>query len=230
MRFLSLSILALSTVASSQLVVPLHKGKAGSRGFAGPPIPSRVRFDPDDSEQRPIAGPAVGPGIVMLPPAPEPAPTGPLGTVMLSDVMGRDRSINIFAGFTRDVESVADRLQDPSRSTVVLAPRNSAIEKLPRKPWEDPAQYDRLGEEAYEGEDGYERAQRNLRRFVEAHIVPASPWPQGDKAKTLVGGREVWWEERDGKKVIQPDNIEVVDVAGHVANGQLWILDGVRNY
>jgi hypothetical protein len=72
---------------------------------------------------------------------------------------------------------------------------------LPRKPWEDPEDYDKLGAEAYEGGDGQERAQRNLRRFVEAHVVPASPWREGERLKTLARG-EVWWESRDGGKVV----------------------------
>ena len=73
---------------------------------------------------------------------------------------------------------------------------------LPRKPWEDPADYDQLGTEAYEGDDGQERAKRNLQRFVEAHVVPASPWREGDRVKTLAGG-EVWWEAgADGGKIV----------------------------
>jgi hypothetical protein len=72
---------------------------------------------------------------------------------------------------------------------------------LPRKPWEDPKDYNQLGTEAYEGGEGEERAQKNLRRFVEAHVVPASPWKEGEKLKTLAGG-EVWWEEKDGNKVV----------------------------
>ncbi len=124
------------------------------------------------------------------------------GSVILSDVMGRDRSINVFAGFTRDVETVSRRLDDPAQNTTVLAPLNSAIEKLPTKPWEDPHDHDSLGAEAYEGEDGMARAQRNLRRFVEAHIVPVSPWAEKDRAKPVGGDTEIWWEEKDGVKVV----------------------------
>jgi hypothetical protein len=122
--------------------------------------------------------------------------------VMLSDVMGRDRSINIFAGFTRDVESVSKRLEDSSQNSTVLAPLNSAIEKLPRKPWEDPQDYNNLGADAYEGDDGMQRAQRNMRRFVEAHIIPASPWSEKEKVKPIGSDRDVWWEEKDGVKVV----------------------------
>ena len=65
---------------------------------------------------------------------------------------------------------------------------------LPRKPWEDPKDYEGLGADAYEGEQGEER-------FVEAHVVPASPWKEGVKVKTLEGS-EVWWEAKDGVKFV----------------------------
>ncbi|RYP61859.1 hypothetical protein DL771_009978 [Monosporascus sp. 5C6A] len=151
--------------------------------------------------------------------------------VMLSDVMGRDRSTNVFAGFARDSEAVARRLDDPARNSTVLAPLNSAIDGLPRKPWEDLAEYHALGAGAYEGDDGRDRARRNLRRFVEAHVVPVSPWPEGEKRRTLLeGDRDIWWETRDGVRVIQPDGIEVASIASRVGNGEVWILKGVRNY
>lgn len=150
-------------------------------------------------------------------------------TVILSDVLGQDRSINIFAGFTRDFAQISQRFEDPSTNTTILAPINSAIMALPRKPWEDPKEYDELGEQAYEGGDGEERAQRNLRRFVEEHVVGVSPWEEKEKIKTLRGD-EIWWEYRDGVQLIQPGNIEVSSVASRVRNGEVWILKGVRNY
>ena len=121
--------------------------------------------------------------------------------VILSDVIGKQRAINIFASFTRDNEAVSRRFDDNGQNTTVLAPLNSQIEKLPRKPWEDPQDYEALGENAYEGEGGEDRAQRNLRRFVEAHIVPVSPWKEGEKVESL-GGEKVWWEEKEGQKVV----------------------------
>ncbi|KAL0935305.1 uncharacterized protein CTRU02_209896 [Colletotrichum truncatum] len=152
------------------------------------------------------------------------------GGVRLSDVMGRDRSINVFAGFTRDIESASRRLDDQAHNTTVLAPLNSAVENLPRKPWEDPKEYQHFGENAYEGDDGQERAQRNIQRFVEAHMVPVSPWPENHKAKAIGDDRDIWWENKDGTKFIQPGNIEVVNVASTVANGEVWIIKEVRNY
>lgn len=121
--------------------------------------------------------------------------------VIISDVIGKERVINIFAGFTRDVESISRRLEDGQQNTTVLAPLNSEIQKLPRKPWEDPKDYEALGEQAYDGSSGEERAQRNLRRFAEAHIIPASPWKEGEKVASLGGGK-LWWEEKDGTKMV----------------------------
>ncbi|RAL68215.1 hypothetical protein DID88_008919 [Monilinia fructigena] len=145
--------------------------------------------------QRPLPNNNIG---AAMPPKSEQSSdfVGGNDTIILSDVLGRDRSINIFAGFTRDVAQII----------------NSAIMGLPRKPWEDPEDYDKLGGNAYEGEDGEERAHKNLRRFVEAHIVP------------------IWWENKDGAKLLQPGNIEVSSTAGDVHNGQVWILKDVRNY
>ena len=164
---------------------------------------------------------------------------------MISDVIGKERSINIFAGFTRDLDGVSARLDDNGQTPPVLAPLNSAIQSLPRKPWEDPRDYGAMGESAYEGQAGEDRAQRNLRRFVEAHIVPMSPWKENEQVKS-VGGNEVWWSSKDGKKYVspctctgdryanlpqvQPGNVEVASIASRVANGEVWILKGAMNY
>lgn len=167
-------------------------------------------------------------------------------TVVLSDVLGKDREINIFAGFTRDFAPISERFDDSSLNTTILAPINSAIMGLPRKPWENPKEYEELGTNAYGGDEGAERARRNLQRFVESHVVPVSPWKEGEKFETLSGDK-IWWETKDGVKTvgshrrkrrtfvsnvlqIQPGNIEVNSVASRVYNGEVWILKGVRNY
>ncbi|KAK4116297.1 hypothetical protein N656DRAFT_774520 [Canariomyces notabilis] len=206
--------LTLGATVSSQLVVPLVRSASINQLSGHGQVPL---MDPN------------GPGPVVPPSDAAPAES-PSGGVVLSDVMGRDRSINLFAGFVRDIESASRRLDDPSLNTTVLAPLNSAIEKLPRKPWEEPSDYDALGSNAYEGGDGQERAQRNLRRFVEAHLIPANPWPQGKKLRPIGGDQEIWWEEKDGTRMIQPGAVEVASVASTVANGEVWIIKAVRNY
>jgi hypothetical protein len=151
--------------------------------------------------QRPIMN-DLGPAIPSNPQ--DPFTTAPEGgdNVILCDVLGRDRSINIFAGFTRDIDTIDKRLSDESLNTTVLAPLNSAIVALPRKPWENREEYSKFGADAYEGQPGEDRAHANLRRFVEEHVVPESPWEEGVKIATLAGGGEVWWETKDGKKIV----------------------------
>jgi hypothetical protein len=158
-----------------------------------------------------------------------PPSSPPNGDVILSDVIGAQRSINVFASFTRDISSVSSRLESAGLNTTVLAPTNSALSALPRKPWEDPEDYAKLGAEAYSGKDGEDRAHSNLRRFTEAHVVFASPWKEGEKAERMDGG-ELWWEMKDGKALIQPGNVEVERVASKVANGEVWVLKDVLNY
>lgn len=160
------------------------------------------------AKQRPLSS-QIQPPTNLGPAMPEPpsnAPSSPPSSsapsnVILSDVLGNERSINIFAGFTRDFATINQRFEDSSLNTTILAPVNSAIMALPRKPWEDPKDYEDLGVQAYEGDDGQERAKGNMRRFVEAHVVPISPWKEGERVKTLAGG-EVWWEVKEGLKMV----------------------------
>ena len=141
------------------------------------------------------------PNIVMPPAKDENGPSAGADGIIISDVINNERIINIFAGFTRDIDNISKRLDDGSQNTTVLAPLNSEILKLPRKPWEDPKDYEELGTNAYGGSDGENRAHQNLRRFVEAHIIPFSPWEEGEKVDS-VGGGKVWWENKDGTKMV----------------------------
>jgi uncharacterized surface protein with fasciclin (FAS1) repeats len=130
---------------------------------------------------------------------------GGSGDPIISDVLPKTRGINIFASLTRQFESVEGRLNDPSQNVTVLAPRNSAIQDLPRKPWENPQDYEQFGEaKAYEGDEGQDRAKRNLERFVTAHIVVQSPWKEGDEAETLGGDKLTWRKDGDHIYVSTP--------------------------
>ncbi|KIW20855.1 hypothetical protein PV08_01433 [Exophiala spinifera] len=150
-------------------------------------------------------------------------------TLSISDILPQTRKINIFASLTRDISSVTGRLEStkPTDNTTLLAPLNSAMQALPRKPWEDRPGDDSVVSAA-RNED---KAARNLARFVEEHVVPTSPWEEGEghKIKTL-GGQELWWEHQDGKKVIMPGRLEVDGVVGRVGNGEIWAVKGVVNY
>lgn len=163
----------------------------------------------------------------------------------ISDILPAQRQINIFAGLTRDIESLTGRLESAGTNTTLLAPLNSAMQSLPRKPWEDRPD-DNTGVSAARDED---KAAANLRRFVLEHVVPVSPWREGKEhaTQTLWDAQEVnqdqdivrkiWWEKRWGgtdgsveKKVIMPGEVEVERVVGRVGNGEVWALKGVMNY
>jgi hypothetical protein len=58
--------------------------------------------------------------------------------VIISDVIGKTQDIAIFSGLTRDISAVAGRLDDGAQNATVLAPSNSVMRTLKRKPWEDP--------------------------------------------------------------------------------------------
>ncbi|KEF63312.1 uncharacterized protein A1O9_01289 [Exophiala aquamarina CBS 119918] len=150
-------------------------------------------------------------------------------TLSISDILPQTRKINIFASLTRDISTVTSRLEstNPADNTTLLAPLNSAMQALPRKPWEDRPRDD-SGVRAESNED---KAAGNLQRFVEEHVVPTSPWLEGRKHKIeTLGGQELWWEEREGQKIIQPGNLVVDGVVGRVGNGEIWAVTGVVNY
>ncbi|KAB8273167.1 hypothetical protein BDV30DRAFT_210965 [Aspergillus minisclerotigenes] len=175
--------------------------------------------------------PIMTPNIAMPPSegSRRPQDSGSDGPV-ISDVLPKNRGINIFASLTRDFEPIDSRFNDATKNVTVLAPRNSVIQGLPRKPWENPDDYAQFGEaKAYEGQEGQDRAKSNLKRFVKAHIIPRSPWNEGDEVETLGGDKLSW--TKDGDKIfIQPGNIEVDSIAEQVSNGEVWILNGVINY
>ncbi|RAH66255.1 uncharacterized protein BO66DRAFT_357349 [Aspergillus aculeatinus CBS 121060] len=168
----------------------------------------------------------------VLPPGDHPQDTGNTDGkgIILSDVLPKTRGVNVFASLTRQFEAVEARLDDAAHNVTVLAPRNSAIQELPRKPWENPDDIARFGEaRAYEGKEGQDRATRNLERFVKAHVVGTSPWKEGEEAETLAGDKLTW--SRVGDKIrIQPGDVEVDSIAEKVSNGEVWVLDGVINY
>lgn len=216
-----------ATVVASSILLTAH---AQLIPFFNKPLSARLA-PPADRLNQQRQQQAMNPGI-QLPVGSDddpPPSSDPKGDVILSDVIGSQRSINIFAGFTRDISSLSKRLDTSDLNSTVLAPVNSALSDLPRKPWEDPRDYAAMGADAYDGKDGEDRAHRNLRRFAEAHVVPASPWKEGEKVKTM-GGSTVWWEKKDGKAVVQPGDVEVDRVVSKVANGEVWILKGVLNY
>lgn len=148
------------------------------------------------------------------------------GGQILIDLLPRSRNISIFATLLRDSSYVV-RLADRDQATTVLAPSNGAMQSLDHKPWEDPKEYAQIGVDAYEGSAGAERARRNLQHFVTRHTVNTSPWLEGQANRVDLLGKKVWWETKDKKRVIMPDQVEVDCIAATASNGEIWILKGI---
>ncbi|KAF3938510.1 hypothetical protein ABW19_dt0206525 [Dactylella cylindrospora] len=151
------------------------------------------------------------------------------GPPIVSDALSVQRDVSIFAEFVRGSAPILKRLEDAGLNTTVLAPLNSAVKALPRKPWEDPDADGNAVHGAFAGLDGEKRAAENLERFVKAHMIPISPFSENEKIETL-GGREIWWSTENGVTKIYPDGIVVKEVKNSVPNGQIWTLEGVINY
>jgi isopentenyl diphosphate isomerase/L-lactate dehydrogenase-like FMN-dependent dehydrogenase len=123
--------------------------------------------------------------------------------VSLADVLGRNPRIQIFSSLIRDVDSVSQRLADESQSSIILTPDNHAMGKMSRKPWESAEDYNMLGAEAYSGDVGQKRADDNLKRFTENHIVPVKTWKDGEKVQTM-SGKTLWLEKQGDELMVCP--------------------------
>jgi hypothetical protein len=179
--------LACSLPAAFQLLPHSLIGKPGLPSFSTEP---RQDFGHNGQAPFPMAGDTKAGGS---------SSNGHDSPLIVSDILSKTRSISTFASLARGIESVSARLNDKSKNTTILAPLNSAIQTLPRKPWEDPRDYEAFGQqEAYAGQAGEDRAQRNLRKFVEAHVVPESPW---ESETAVLGGRKLSWKREDDGKI-----------------------------
>ncbi|WEW58410.1 hypothetical protein PRK78_003878 [Emydomyces testavorans] len=159
------------------------------------------------------------------------APSTTHEKLVVSDILGKTRDINVFASLTRGFETLSNRLESDSLNATVLAPTNTAIEQLPHKPWENLDDYAKFGaNEAYAGKAGEDRATDNLRKFVEAHVIPESPWPEKKEASNLVGQKLYWEKGKDGNIRIHPGDIEVSRIVAQVSNGEVWVLNSVIEY
>ncbi|KAF3092678.1 hypothetical protein TWF706_008980 [Orbilia oligospora] len=156
--------------------------------------------------------------------------TGDSGVPIVSDALSVQRDVSIFSEIVRGLTNhqILDRLEDKGQNTTVLAPLNSAMRALPRKPWEDPDPRNNV-EGAFFGHEGEKKAAANLERFVKAHVVPVSPFKENEKVQTLEG-TTVWWTTENGITKLYPGGIEVKEVKNPVPNGQIWTLKGVVPY
>ncbi|KAK9362060.1 hypothetical protein V1504DRAFT_449414 [Lipomyces starkeyi] len=148
--------------------------------------------------------------------------------LLMTDALGIDREISIFASLVRQVEGLMWRLQDRSEDTLVLAPTNEAMRALKRKPWED--------EETTEHSDPIDeerRAMENIARFVLSHVVNDYGFDApGEKKKCGAGVSDLWYESAGDHMVVHAEKksgevkADVVKTES-TGNGQVWTVDDV---
>ncbi|KAK9458607.1 uncharacterized protein V1516DRAFT_656995 [Lipomyces oligophaga] len=154
--------------------------------------------------------------------------------LLMTDALGVDREVSIFAGLVRQVEELMYRLQDPAKDTMVLAPTNKVMQALPRKPWEDSPDQDPVDvESGARGEE--ERALENIQRFVLSHVVYGYGFPQeGQKVKCGAGVSDLWFSKDSETTVVHRKNTKdemeaTVLATKSTGNGQVWTIDQALN-
>jgi hypothetical protein len=108
--------------------------------------------------------------------------------VLVSDLLTRCPTAQIFYDLLRGVDSIYSRLSDESQKTIILAPCDRAMVQLPRKPWETLDDFAQFGLKPYEGDEGTVRAQQNIERFVMDHAVDGILLLQDVAYKNISGG------------------------------------------
>jgi uncharacterized surface protein with fasciclin (FAS1) repeats len=118
-------------------------------------------------------------------------------------------------------------LADESVNSTFLVPRNSALQTLPRKPWEDKDNDEGIqqGSEDVWSKEAEDKARKNVEDFVAGHVITKYPIEEGEELSTL-GGTSVSFKVKGGDKFIYPGNIKVLGER-EAANGDIWVLDGV---
>ena len=111
----------------------------------------------------------------------------------------------------------------------MLVPRNSALQTLPRKPWEDKNDKDGLRRDGKEDlvwdKEVEDKARKNVEDFVAGHVITRYPIEEAKKLDTL-SGTQVEYRVKGGDKYVYPGEIKVLGER-EAANGAIWVLDGV---
>src|SRR5947207_5560171 len=123
----------------------------------------------------------------------------------------------------------ATRLADQSVNSTLLVPRNSALQTLPRKPWEDKSNDEQItkhdSKDLFWNKEAEDKAKKNLEEFVAGHIITKYPIQEGKDLPTLTGST-LSYKVKGGEKYIFPGNIKILGER-EAANGAIWVLDGV---
>ncbi|GAA5911149.1 hypothetical protein JCM6882_006588 [Rhodosporidiobolus microsporus] len=146
----------------------------------------------------------------------------------LGDLLVRSKA-RLFYDYARDSAAVSSLLVDPNGAATLLAPTDSAILALARKPHEGPES--RSSSEVSSNEEERQRAEW-LERWVKAHVVleqvelEEGEWEE--REYTTMDGKTVRFAPRgdDGEgRQLLPGEIEVVGEA-QGSNGKVLYLQG----
>jgi hypothetical protein len=117
-------------------------------------------------------------------------------------------------------------LSDESVNSTLLVPQNSALQTLPRKPWEEDEEGPVVADkDVLWDQEAEDKARKNVEDFVASHLITKYPIQEGADLPTL-RGTTLSYKLKGGDKYINPGNIKVVGER-EAANGAIWVLDGV---
>lgn len=134
----------------------------------------------------------------------------------LTDLLTRSKS-SIFYGYIRESTYISTRLANPLESTTILAPLNSAILSLARKPHQGRPEPVEGHVEGYAGsrEDEQDRADY-LENWIKRHLIDGKVELEGEGKdyETLHDGEKVSFVKGDGDALykVMPGDVEVVEI------------------
>ncbi|GAA5872850.1 hypothetical protein JCM16303_006853 [Sporobolomyces ruberrimus] len=152
-----------------------------------------------------------------VPTAQKPFEMASSSTPSLTDLLTRSKHSRLFYDYLRESTSVSTRLANPLESTTILAPVNSAIVSLERKPHQGPPEPVGGNVEGYSGSREDEQARADyLENWIKRHLVNGrvNLEDQTKEYETLQEGAKVTIVKREGHELytVMPGNIEVVEI------------------
>ena len=113
-------------------------------------------------------------------------------------------------------------------NSTLLVPRNSALQNLHRKPWEDKEEDGKVTQDdgSLWSKEAEDKARRNVEEFVAGHVIPTHPIQPYVELETIRGTKVSYTISKSGEKIVNPGNIKILGER-EAANGAIWVLDGV---
>lgn len=99
--------------------------------------------------------------------------------------------ISIFGSYLRDDITMSRIIEDPLEDVIIFAPSDSAIESLPLKPWQFPADVSDIESGAEDEEAVDKLVSSNIRHFVNSHIATGTSIDKARSMKKCMGSSVV---------------------------------------